>query len=60
MEDSNPMLSDEEAGDKEGYWHRNDLSDTEDPRKPYHQVKHVFEIKVKELKNIPLLNKFIC
>lgn len=44
---------------KERYLHKNDLSDTEDPRKPYNQIKHVFEIKVKELKNTPVLNKFI-
>lgn len=45
---------------EKGYWHRNDDSDTEDPRRPYKQIKHIFEIKVKEVKNIPLLNKFIC
>ena len=43
-----------------GYYHKNELDETEDPRKPYKQVKHVFEIKVKELRNVPLLNKFIC
>lgn len=50
----------EEAEEGVGYWHRNDDSDEEDPRRPYKQIKHVFEIKVKELRNIPLLNKFIC
>jgi len=44
----------------EGYWHKNEESETEDPRKPFKQIKHIFEIKVRELKNIPLLNKFIC
>lgn len=48
------------SAEDEGYWHRNDLSDTEDPRQPYRQIKHIFEIKVQELKNIPILNKFIC
>lgn len=48
------------ASDDKGYWHKNDLSDSEDPRKPYKQIKHIFEIKVQELKNIPVLNKFIC
>ena len=28
-------------------------------KKPYQQVKHVFSINVKELKNIPILAKFI-
>lgn len=54
-----PPNRDAQAED-EGYWHRNDLSDTEDPRQPYRQIKHIFEIKVQELKNIPILNKFIC
>lgn len=40
-----PQNEDAPPGD-EGYWHRNDLSDSEDPRQPYRQVKHVFEIKV--------------
>ena len=48
------------SSDKNNYWHKNEDSDTEDPRRPYKQLKHVFEIKVKELKNIPILNKFIC
>ena len=54
--------TEEESNDNEadkGYWHKNEESDTEDPRQPYKQVKHIFEIKVKELKNIPVLNKFI-
>ena len=52
---------DENSQDEEGgYWHKNELSDSEDPRKPYKQIKHIFEIKVKELKNMPVLNKFIC
>jgi hypothetical protein len=50
----------EEESSEKGYWHKNEDSDTEDPRRPYKQLKHVFEIKVKELKNIPILNKFIC
>lgn len=50
----------ESTSQDKGYWHKNDESDEEDPRRPYKQVKHIFEIKVKELKNIPLLNKFIC
>jgi len=54
----NPSGSDVES--EKGYWHKNEDSDTEDPRRPYKQLKHVFEIKVKELKNIPILNKFIC
>ena len=28
-------------------------------KRPYQQVKHIFEITVKELKNIPILAKFI-
>ena len=28
-------------------------------KKPFQQVKHVFSINVKELKNIPILAKFI-
>lgn len=27
--------------------------------RPYKKVKHVFEIRVKELKNIPILDKLI-
>ena len=57
--DSNPLDAANDD-DEAGYWHRNDLSDSEDPRKPYEQVKHIFEIQVGELKNVPLLNKFIC
>ena len=30
-----------------------------DADKPFKQLKHVFEIKVKELKNIPILDKLI-
>jgi len=28
-------VQDEDEGEGEGYWHVNDESDTEDPRKPY-------------------------
>lgn len=52
--------SEEQNSQEKGYWHKNEDSETEDPRAPYKQVKHIFEIKVKELKNIPVLNKFIC
>lgn len=58
--DSNPLDAANDEDEAKGYWHRNDLSDSEDPRKPYEQVKHIFEIQVNELKNVPLLNKFIC
>lgn len=51
---------DPETQENEGFWHRNDESDEEDPRRPYKQIKHIFEIKVKELRNMPVLNKFIC
>jgi hypothetical protein len=56
------LSKEEDSQDREdrGYWHKNELSDTEDPRQPYKQIKHIFEIKVKELKNMPVLNKFIC
>lgn len=27
--------------------------------RPYNKVKHIFEIKIKELKNIPILDKLI-
>lgn len=27
--------------------------------KPYNKVKHIFEIQVKELKNIPILDKLV-
>jgi hypothetical protein len=54
------LNNNEYSKEEKGYWHKNDLSDTEDPRKPYKQIKHIFEIRVKELKNIPVLNKFIC
>ena len=57
---SNEEDSEEKQKQEKGYWHKNDDSETEDPRAPYKQVKHIFEIKVKELKNIPVLNKFIC
>ena len=49
----------QDSAQEGGYWHKNEHDDTEDPRKPYKQIKHIFEIKVKELKNIPVLNKFI-
>jgi hypothetical protein len=55
-----PPESEEGSPQKQGYLHRNDLDDDEDPRKPYEQVKHVFQIKVKELKNVPVLNKFLA
>ena len=57
--DGSDAKEDGSSESKEKYLHKNDLSDTEDPRKPYNQIKHVFEIKVKELKNTPVLNKFI-
>jgi len=31
----------------------------EEEGKEYRQVKHVFEVKVRDLKNIPILNKFV-
>ena len=58
--DKGDQSNEEEESEDKGYWHKNEESDTEDPRKPYKQVKHIFEIKVKELKNMPVLNKFIC
>jgi hypothetical protein len=35
------------------------LPDGDNIERPFNQVKHVFEIKVKELKNIPILDKMI-
>jgi len=45
----------EEYDDEE----ESEYSDEEGSRL-FKQVKHIFEIKVRELKNIPVLNKFIC
>jgi len=48
-----------ESGKDGDDWQDDELSGTEAPGRPYKQMKHIFEIKVKELKNIPVLNKFI-
>ena len=35
------------------------LGEIQEDNRPYKKVKHIFEIKVKELKNIPILDKLI-
>ena len=46
-----------ESEDDEAHERRNKRA--RDNKKPYQQVKHVFDINVKELKNIPILARFI-
>ena len=48
-----------QAQQSESEEEESDAEHSDDGNKVYKQVKHVFEIKVKELKNIPLLNKFM-
>ena len=48
-----------ESGKDGDDWPDDEGSGTDAPGRPYKQVKHIFEIKVKELRNIPVLNKFI-
>lgn len=49
----------ESEEEEENAQKRKDHFDFKEEDKPYKQIKHIFEIKVKELKNIPILDRLI-
>ena len=48
-----------ESGKDGDDWPDEEADGSDAPGRPYKQMKHIFEIKVHQLKNIPVLNKFI-
>lgn len=58
-ESSSEDLSDDSLCDSERSHRREKRREAKLAKLSYHQVKHVFSIDVKQLKNIPVLSKFI-